>query len=190
MTEKRNFFREALQKYYKPSFIRKKETTEPNFGDKVNNCIISVLKSGDVGFIDAGEVRPIQPGKKSKELIILPTGCYTKMLESDDLNIYTKCLSQFGDLSRDQISRIKNCVRPISCDLSPSVEFESAGGYRYTDCCGQVINDVTAKTGFVEINACVTRDTIETYSDGKTRGAKIRSIKYSDKPCPCEKVKQ
>jgi len=190
MKEKKNFFREALQKYYKPSFTRKKEATEPNFGDKVNDCIISVLKGGDAEFPVPRGLKPVQP---NKEIIVLPTGCYTKMLESDDLSIYTKCLLQFGDLSKQQIELIKRCVRGgriRSCDLSPSVEFESAGGYRYTDCCGQVINDVTDKTGFVEINACITRDTIESYSDGKTRGAKIKSIKYSDKPCLCEKVKQ
>ena len=45
MKEKKNFFREALQKYYKPSFTRKKEATEPNFGDKVKDFLEEVIKN-------------------------------------------------------------------------------------------------------------------------------------------------
>ena len=191
MKEKKNFFREALQKYYKPSFTRKKEATEPNFGDKVNDCIISVLKGGDAEFTVLRGLKPVKP---NKEIIVLPTGCYTKMLESDDLNIYTKCLSQFGDLPIQQIELIKRCVRGgriRSCYLNPTVEFETTGGFRYVDCCGQTITAVTDKSGSVEINDCVTNGTIESYNDGRTDGAKIKGVDYGNKYCLCDKeVKQ
>lgn len=190
MAKNKNFFREALEKYYKPSFTRKKDAIEPDFGDKVNTCILSVIKKGDSEFAVPRGINQLKP---SKEIIVLPSGCYTKMLESDDLELYKKCLSQFSGLTEQQILEIKTCVRPNTpktCNLSPDVDFGTIGGYRYTNCCGQVINGVTDKTGPVQINDCVTKDTIEPYDDGKTKGADIKRIRYSDKPCFCEKVKQ
>ena len=194
MVEKRKFFKEALEKYYKTSFIKRKDRVEPDFGDKVNNCITSVLHNANTEVSDHTNLEPIKPNSPTNSVIILPSGCYVKMLESDDLELYSKCLSQFGDLPIQQIELIKRCVRGgriRSCYLSPTVEFETTGGFRYVDCCGQTITAVTDKSGFVEINDCVTNGTIESYNDGRTRGAIIKSVDYGNKSCLCDKdVKQ
>jgi len=180
MVEKKKFFREALEKYYKTSFIKRKDSVGPNFGDKVNDCIISVLKNKD------GEaVTPID-FKSTSSVIVLPSGCYVKMLESDDLELYSKCLSQFGSLPIQQIELIKRCVRIKSCYLSPTVDFETTGGYTYTDCCGNIITAVTDRSGLIQINSCVTNGTIVSYDDGRTKGAIIKSVDYGNKSCLCD----
>jgi hypothetical protein len=111
MKEKKNFFREALERYYKPSFIKRKDRVEPDFGDKVNNCIIPFLKNKDTEVSDLNNFEPIKPKTPTKSVIVLPSGCYTRMLESDDLDLYKKCLSQFSELSEEQIIEINKCVR-------------------------------------------------------------------------------
>jgi hypothetical protein len=198
MKEKRKFFREALEKYYKTSFKKRKDTVEPNFVDKVNDCIISVLKNIDgeveqpidlesTGLIEP--IKPIKPNDPTNSVIVLPNGCYTKMLESDDLELYSKCLSQFGELPIQQIELIKRCVRGEkfeSCYLNPTVDFETIGEYRYTDCCGSMIIEFTDKTGLTQINSCVTKNTIETYDKGG-KGAIIKSVDYGNGSCLCDK---
>jgi hypothetical protein len=59
------------------------------------------------------------------------------------------------------------------------------------DCCGQTITSVTDNSGSVVINNCISNGTIESYDDGKTRGAIIKSVDYGNKSCLCDKdVKQ
>jgi hypothetical protein len=190
MKEKKKFFREALERYYKTSFIKRKDRVEPDFGDKVNNCIIPFLKNKDAEVSDLNNFEPIKPKTPTKSVIVLPSGCYTRMLESDDLELYKKCLSQFSELTEQQIIEINRCIRGgkiRSCYLNPIIEFETTGGFRYVDCCGQTITAVTDKSGSVEINTCVTNGTIESYSDGMTDGAKIKGVDYGNKSCLCDK---
>lgn len=190
--EKRKFFKEALEKYYKTSFIKRKDRVEPDFGDKVNNCIIPFLKNKDTEVSDFNNLEPIGPIKPktpTNSIIVLPSGCYTKMLESDDLELYKKCLSQFSELNEEQVELIKRCVRGGrigSCYSNPTVDFETTGGYTYTDCCGNIITAVTDRSGLIQINSCVTNGTIVSYDDGRTKGAIIKSVDYGNKSCLCD----
>lgn len=90
MAEK--YFKKILETYYKDSFTDPTGSQGKNFVSKINGCISTTLNLS------------------SSELIVLPQGCYSKMIDSEDIEFYSKCLKQFGEIDDANLELISKCV--------------------------------------------------------------------------------
>jgi hypothetical protein len=165
-------FKDFLNKYYKESLVRKKDKNQKDFGSKVNDCIVQVYnKHSDKQII-------------SKD-VILPSGCYSMMLETEDENVFTKCLSVLPNVNDIIVSQIKTCIKDqnFTCVNGVSFTIEKAGDITYTDCCGQTnTNFYNENKYFLDI--CIKSDSLLPY-DKKGRPASIVNIEYGNQKCIC-----
>ena len=79
-------FKDFLNKYYKESLVKKKDKGQKDFGSKVNDCVVSTYNKYSDKQITSKDV-------------ILPSGCYSMMLETEDKNVFTKCLSVLPNIN-------------------------------------------------------------------------------------------
>ena len=119
-------FKDFLNKYYKESLVKKKDKGQKDFGSKVNDCIVQVYNRNSDKQITSKDV-------------ILPSGCYSMMLETEDENVFTKCLSVLPNINDVIVNQIQNCIKNqnVTCVNSVNFEIENSGDLTYTDCCGQ-----------------------------------------------------
>jgi hypothetical protein len=179
-------FKDFLNKYYKESLVRKKDKNQKDFGSKVNDCVLSFVNN-NLDVVDSKtsliEIGPIK--KPQNKTIVLPSGCYSNMLESDDVNLYKKCLSQFKDINDETVFKIIDCVRGDNktCTSSAIIKITKSGDIQYTNCCGSLDN-LELSEGENTINNCLVIDSIEP-SDKKGNPAEIGSVDYSGRKCIC-----
>jgi hypothetical protein len=179
-------FKDFLNKYYKESLVRKKDKNQKDFGSKVNDCVLRFVNNNlnVVNFEQPlNEEEPIN--KQQNKIITLPSGCYSNMLESDDVNLYKKCLSQFKDINDETVFKIIDCVRGDNktCTSSAIIKITKSGDIQYTNCCGSLDNLIVSE-GENTINNCLVIDSIEP-SDKKGNPAEIGSVDYSGRKCIC-----
>jgi hypothetical protein len=179
-------FKDFLNKYYKESLVRKKDKNQKDFGSKVNDCVLRFVNNNlnVVNFEQPlNEEEPIN--KQQNKIITLPSGCYSKMLESEDVELYRECLSQFTNVTDEIISNIIGCVRGDNktCTSSAIIKITKSGDIQYTNCCGSLDN-LELSEGENTINNCLVIDSIEP-SDKKGNPAEIGSVDYSGRKCIC-----
>jgi hypothetical protein len=169
MEKKTNNFKQFLENYYSDTFTDPTGKEGKNSVFKVNNCIMRNTQM------------------EQNQIITLPSGCYSKMLTSDSLDVYSTCLQQFS-LNEEQISNIQKCVKQapvVACSGSVSFEITKEGDVEYTNCCG--FNSVlTLGVGQQTINDCLEIDSLKGYSKNESP-ATITLIKYSMLRCRCER---
>jgi hypothetical protein len=187
MKKNKKIFREFLNTFYKNSITKDKDKKKDDFVSKVNNCILRFVNDNlNVVDFDASiiEIEPIK--KPQNKIIILPSGCYSKMIESDDVELYGKCLSQFKGINDEIISNIIGCVRggKMTCTTSAIVRITKSGNIQYTNCCGS-LDSLELSEGENAINNCLVIGSIKP-SDKKGNPAEIGSIDYSGGKCICD----
>lgn len=170
-------FKDFLNKYYKESLVRKKDVREKDFVSKVNDCVVNVYNKYSDKQITSRDV-------------ILPTGCYSMMLETEDQNVFTKCLSILPNMNDLIVGNIKNCIKGqiVTCVKGVGFTIEKAGDLMYTDCCGQSIANFYNEGDYF-LDICIKSDSLLPY-DKKGRPATISKIEYSKVICICENVKK
>jgi hypothetical protein len=183
-------FKDFLNKYYKESLVRKKDKNQKDFGSKVNDCVLSFVNN-NLDVVDSKtsliEIGPIK--KPQNKTIVLPSGCYSNMLESDDVNLYKKCLSQFKDINDVIVNQIQNCIKGqnITCVKGVGFTIEKDGDMTYIDCCGQSIANFYNE-GKYFLDICIKSESLVPY-DKKGRPATISKIEYGKEKCICDEIK-
>lgn len=168
MEKKTNNFKQFLENYYSDTFTDPTGKEGKNSIFKINNCIKNNL--------------PLQ----QNQIITLPSGCYSKMLTSDSLDVYSTCLQQFTP-TQEQLELIRNCVKggtPVAtCFNGAILQISEGGDVEYTDCCG-LTSIVFLEIGQQTINNCIQNGSVKSYTK-KERPATIDSIDYSKEKCDC-----
>jgi len=170
MGKNTNNFKQFLENFYLDTFEDPTGKKGSNSIFKVNNCIMDNIQM------------------EQNQIIILPSGCYSKMLVSDSFEDYNTCLQQFLP-NEEQISNIQKCVKekpPVNCYNGVILEISKEGYVEYTDCCGTKV--VTALgNGQQTIGDCIQGDTVK--PDLKNGDpATIISINYSMLGCSCKNI--
>jgi hypothetical protein len=169
MEKKTNNFKQFLENYYSDTFTDPTGKEGKNSVFKVNNCIMDNIQM------------------PANQIITLPSGCYSKMLTSDSLDVYSTCLQQFS-LNEEQILNIQKCVKQspvVGCVNGVNFEITKEGDVEYTNCCG--LNTVlTLGVGQQTINDCLQIDSLKSYSKNESP-ATITLIEYVRLKCLCEK---
>lgn len=179
-------FKDFLNKYYKESLVKKKYKGQKDFGSKVNDCILRFVNNNlDVVDFDGS----LNEKKPENKIIVLPSGCYSNMLESDDVKLYKKCLSQFKGVTDEIIYNIIGCVRDgnKTCISSAKIIIIKSGDIQYTNCCGSLDN-LGLSEGENVINNCLVIGSVKP-SDKKGNPAEIGSVEYSGRKCICDSKK-
>lgn len=163
-----NYFKQILGTYYKDTFLDPTGKEGKNFIKNIDNCLRRNLS--------------LQPN----QIIILPQGCSSKMIQTRDEQIYSICLSQFGDLPVQTLSNIIDCVNPNvqpSCAKGVNFTIVSEGEILYTDCCG---NETISYYGLGKssIELCVQIGSLEPYIKNGNP-AQISGIEYGGLSCNC-----
>ena len=160
-------FKQFLENYYSDTFTDPTGKDGKNSIFKVNNCIMRNI--------------PME----QNQIIILPSGCYSKMLVNDKIEDYYTCLQQFSP-TEQQIVSIQSCLKEapiVSCTTGVSFEITQEGDVEYTNCCG--FNSVlTLGVGQQTINDCLQINSLKSYSKNGSP-ATITLIEYSGLRCRC-----
>jgi hypothetical protein len=168
MEKKTNNFKQFLENYYSDTFTDPTGKEGKNSVFKVNNCIMDNIPM------------------PANQIITLPSGCYSKMLTSDSLDVYGTCLQQFTP-TQEQLELIRNCVKggtPVAtCSFTVSLEISVGGEVEYVDCCGERYV-ITLDAGYQIIGGCVQNGSVKSYEKGGNP-ATIDSIDYSKEKCDC-----
>ena len=111
------------------------------------------------------------------------------MLETEDKNVFTKCLSVLPNINDVIINQIQNCIKGqiVTCVKGVGFTIEKAGDLTYTDCCGQSIANFYDE-GKYFLDICVKSESLVSY-DKKGRPATISKIEYGKENCICNEIK-
>jgi len=169
-------FKDFLNKYYKESLVKKKDKGQKDFGSKVNDCVVSIYNKYSDKQITSKDV-------------ILPSGCYSMMLETEDKNVFTKCLSVLPNINDVIVNQIQNCIKGqnITCVKGVGFTIEKDGDMVYIDCCGQSIANFYNE-GKYFLDICIKSESLVPY-DKKGRPATISKIEYGKEKCICDEIK-
>ena len=166
-------FKDFLNKYYKESLVKKKDKGQKDFGSKVNDCIVQVYNKYSDKQITSKDV-------------ILPSGCYSMMLETEDKNVFTKCLSVLPNINDVIVNNIQNCIKSqnATCVNGVKFEVENSGDLTYTNCCNR--NTITSyEIGKYSLEFCIKENSLLPY-DKNRNPASIINVEYGKETCICD----
>jgi hypothetical protein len=167
MEKKTNNFKQFLENYYSDTFTDPTGKEGKNSVFKVNNCIMDNIPM------------------PANQIITLPSGCYSKMLTSDSLDVYSTCLQQFTP-TQEQIQNVFNCVNgitPVLCYSSATLGISGGGDVQYIDCCGTT-KTLTFDIGTHSISDCIQDGSVIPFNKFGTP-ATIDSVIYDVRKCLC-----
>jgi hypothetical protein len=162
-----NYFKTFLENSYQDTFTDPTGKQGKNEITKINGCVKNNVQL------------------EQNTLVILSNNCYSKMSQSENLQLYSECLQQYG-VNAEQTESIRNCVRgvqPLICTFDCTIDVVSGGEVEYTSCCGNnVVQLVTLMEK--EIRNCLVVGSVKPY-EKNSNPAVINGVGYGDKKCDC-----